>query len=126
MFKKLLATLVLVSSTNAFAADIYGKWAMQQEVNGFKFTLVLAIEQNVTHVSNTCEYQGKTATASVDVPSKVEGNTYSILAEAKNQTSDGGFNCDVSAQPMSVTYSATDTQLTMSANGQQMVWNRVQ
>ncbi len=126
MIKTILTAIALAAAVPAFGADIVGKWQMQQDVNGFKLTMTMAIEQNVTHLSNDCEWQGKRAHVSVDVPSKIEGNTYSVLGTATKTTSENGLSCDVSAQPMTLTYQATDTQLTLSANGQSMVLTRVQ
>lgn len=127
MLKKVFSVVALVAFVvPAFGADIFAKWQTQQVVNGFTLTMTMGIEQNVTHLSNQCEYQGMKAEVSADVPSKVEGNTYSITGSVQKKTSQGGLNCELNAQPMSLTYQVTDTQLTLTANGQTLVFNRVQ
>lgn len=103
-------------STNS----LYGNWASTQNLNGFVITMTLNIGVNSTTVSNTCQYQGDTASASVVVQSKVEGNTYQFLTAGKNESkSNGGLTCSVNIPVGTLNFVITGNKVTFTVPGGQ-------
>lgn len=125
MVKRILLTIAFMASVPAFGANILGTWQTVHSTNGFTLTMTLGIEQNVTHLTNVCEYAGQRAEVAADVPSKIEGNTYSFTGTVQKTTSAGGINCNIDAKPITLNYQVTDTQLVLSAGGEALVFNRV-
>ncbi len=126
MLKRVLLSVAVVSAmVPAFAADIVGKWQIAQEQNGYKYTLTLGIEKEVSHFGAVCEFGGHKAEIGVDVPSKIDGNNYHVLGSAEKKAG-GQINCEIAIKPMQLTYEVTDTQLTLKSSEGVIVLNKVQ
>lgn len=110
----ILASFAFVATALAVSASIIGSWQASIENRGSKYTLQVDIGEPSSKFTITCALEGQTGTVSIDVPTKVEGNTFHILGSATQEKKVGSVNCKVSVSPVSYNVEASDKQLKVS------------
>ncbi len=127
--KKILASIVasIALATTAVAASAVGRWEASIENRGSKYSLSLDIGETSSKFTITCAVEGQTGTVSIDVPTKIEGNTFHILGSAAQEKKVASINCKISVTPVSYNFEATDKFLKVSTpDGQSVYLNRIQ
>ncbi len=118
--------LVISAIGYANTASIIGLWHISQDFAGVRYTVQLGIEESITHVAFSCEVGKEKAIIRVDVPSKISGNQYSILAPINKAESVAGRECKLALNPASATFEVTPTHLTLRIPQGQATLTRVQ
>jgi hypothetical protein len=106
--------------------NIYSyEWRKQFVSEHFHSTLSLRVNLNSTAtMTNTCFYQnGFSQSASVTVPTNVNGNNFQILqGDSRTETASDGSKCSVGLQQTSVSFSFAGNCLGMSSGSNSTFW----
>ncbi len=123
----LFSVMCVAGSAMAFSASIFGKWQYTVEQNGFKSTLSMNIEEAKTAFGVKCELNGEVLEASVDVPTKVEGDKFIIGGTAQKTAGKiGDIDCNLNVSPESLTFTVTDGELVIVREEGNTTYTRVQ
>lgn len=130
--KKLAVLTILTSALTGFSVafgaplPVEGSWGMQQEANGFTFDMTFTIQNNTVSITNVCSFEGHTASAHVSSPAQYDDRTITTLANADDQESRDGVNCNVSIKPDRMSYQVVGSTLILSHDGsaEQVVLSR--
>ncbi len=124
--KHLLVSIVLLFSSSmalAQAPALMGSWKSARPLvvaNGMTVFLGMSFNEDSTgDISSICSFSNKVLEATVRVPMEVTDTTIEVLASAKADVKEGGYNCEVSVEPTGVgTYVVRGNQLRMTFQGQ--------
>ncbi len=118
-----VSSLLTASIALGISASVLGKWSASIENRGSKFSLGLEIGENASRFTVHCAIQGLQAeTVTIEVPTKIEGNTFHILTSAAQEKKVGPVNCKISVSPISYNFEATDTKLKVSTTDGRVVY----
>lgn len=131
-----LATVKAYSIQNPMLASgpmfdndaVYGTWGGFPEIPAGPITYVFQIDIRPSKVSNRviCKFSDG-VNLQVDVASRatITDTQISILDSAANSVSKDGRNCEASVTPGTLDYTVSGDHLTVSANGQTMILDRI-
>jgi len=96
---------------------VEGSWGTTFSQNGFDFDMTMKLENQQMTTTNRCTFQGNTAIVSVTVPAAYDGSTITTQANAEQNVSQNGVNCNVSVRPDRMNYVVSGSSLTLSHDG---------
>lgn len=86
------------------AQTLEGDWQSEFEGGGITMHMRFSFDGNNLTLTNICEIQGKQASAYVTVPYLDSGSTFQSLANAHDEESSDGVNCNVSISSQKIQY----------------------
>ena len=130
--KKLLALVSTMALSTALSVaygaglPVEGSWGTSFNQNGFTFDITMKLENQTMTTTNVCTFQGRSAVASVTVPTQYDDRTITVSANAHQEVNQNGVNCNVTVQPDRVNYQVTGNALILSHDGssERMVMTR--
>lgn len=129
---KILSTALLLSLTwaglaHANPSDIFGSWKSEFSIPGFTIDMKLDIQANQMQLTNTCTFQGQSATAAVSVPVQITDTQIIVAQPGMNSAlipGGGGASCNVQVAAGPTDYRLHDGSLDIYGNGQTLTFSK--
>lgn len=117
-----IVTIFTVVTSFAFAASVLGKWGVSVQDKGIRYELVANVKETSTTFTVACTVSGKTATVTVEIPTKIEDGKIHVLGSGSKEEKIGPIDCKVSISPVVYSLDASDKLLKVTTDKGQIVF----
>ena len=116
LFASAIVFLFFATQGFAFAASVLGKWGVSVEEKGIRYDLSANVKENSTTFTVACTVAGKTASVTVEIPTKIEDGKIHVLGSGSKEEKVGPIDCKVSISPVVYSLEASDKLLKVTTD----------